>query len=137
MNFAAPRVSLGKCWIFGPGFLAQKRANYLGLAPVQGKGPAEGPTQGQTAVPDKGRLGPSGRNPMVKHADLRPRGYVQDVPLECPKIEMVKKWSGNGFGPSQISCPKSGQKVPKKWSNKGPGKIWDHKNTNFVWVFDK
>ena len=64
-------------------------------------------------------------------------GYAQDVPLECPKIEMVKKWSGNGFGPSQMTCPKSGQKVSKKWSKKGPGKIWDHKNTNFAWAFDK
>ena len=63
--------------------------------------------------------------------------YAQDVPLECPKIEMVKKWSGNGFGPSQMTCPKSGQKVSKKLSKKGPGKIWDHKNTKFGWVSDK
>ena len=40
---------------------------------------------------------------------------------------MAKKWSGNGFGPSQMTCPKSGQKVSKKLSKKGPGKIWDHK----------
>ena len=66
-----------------------------------------------------------------------PPYYADDVPLEGPKTKMVKKWSGNGFGPSQMTCPKSGQKVPKKWSKKGPSKIWDHKNTNFAWAFDK
>ena len=66
-----------------------------------------------------------------------PQDYADDVPLEGPKAKMVKKWSGNGFGPFQMTCPKSGQKVPKKWSKKGPRKIWDHKKTNFAWVFDK
>ena len=61
--------------------------------------------------------------------------YADDVPLEGPKAKMVKKWSGNGFGPFQMTCPKSGQKVPKKWSKKGPRQIWDHKKTNFAWVF--
>ena len=46
--------------------------------------------------------------------------HVQDVPLECPKIEIVKKCSGNGFGPSPRTCPKSCQKVPKTWSKKPP-----------------
>ena len=63
--------------------------------------------------------------------------YADDVPLEGPKTKMAKKWSGNGFGPSQMTCPKKGQKVPKKWSKKGPRKIWDHKKTNFAWAFDK
>ena len=68
---------------------------------------------------------------------IKPVDYADDVPLEGPKAKMVKKWSGNGFGPFQMTCPKSGQKVPKKWSKKGPRKIWDHKKTNFAWVFDK
>ena len=63
--------------------------------------------------------------------------YADDVPLEGPKAKMVKKWSGNGFGPSQMTCPKSGLKVPKKWSKKGPGKIWGHKTTNFAWALAK
>ena len=46
--------------------------------------------------------------------ELSSQSYIQDVPLECPKVEMVEKWSGNGFGPSQMTCPKSGQKVSKK-----------------------
>ena len=37
--------------------------------------------------------------------------YIDDVPLEGPKAKMVKKWSGNGFGLCQMTCPKSGQKV--------------------------
>ena len=63
--------------------------------------------------------------------------YMDDVPLEGPKTKMVKKLFGNGFGLSQMTCPKSGLKVRKKWSKKGPHKIWDHKKTYFAWAFDK
>ena len=51
-------------------------------------------------------------------------GLYPRCPPRGPKIKMVKKWSGNGFGPSQMTCPKSCQKrVParsgtiktKKW----------------------
>ena len=45
-----------------------------------------------------------------------------DVPLEGLKAKMSKKWSGNGFGPSQMACPKSGPKVPKKLSKRVPAK---------------
>ena len=66
---------------------------------------------------------------------------AEDVDNENPSLvalgKMVKKWSGNDFGPSQMTCPKSCQKVTKKLSKKGPRKIWDHKKTNFAWVFDK
>ena len=34
---------------------------------------------------------------------------------------MVKKLSKNGFGPSQMMAPKSGQKVVKKWSQQDLG----------------
>ena len=57
--------------------------------------------------------------------------------VEGPKARMAKKWSGNGFGPSQMTCPKSVQKVPKKLSKNGLSRIWDHVNTNLAWVFDK
>ena len=62
-----------------------------------------------------------------------------DVPLEGPKTKMAKKQSRNprnGFGPSQMTCPKIDQKVSKKLSKKGPRKISDHKNINFAWVFN-
>ena len=74
---------------------------------------------------------------FVARSPLQPRSYMSDVPLEGTKTKMAKKWSGNGFGPSQMTCPKSGQQVPKKRSKKGPRKIWDHKKTNIAWVFDK
>ena len=66
-------------------------------------------------------------------------------------MEIAKKWSGNGFGPSQmtcpksgqkmvweffgpsqLTCPKSGQKVPKKWSKNGLSKIWGQKTAQKV-----
>ena len=53
--------------------------------------------------------------------------YMDDVPLEGPKVKMVKKWSGNGLGPSQMTCPKSCQRVPKKLSKNGLSKIWGQK----------
>ena len=56
--------------------------------------------------------------------------YMDDVPLEVPKTKIVKKWPGNCFG----AFPDD---MPKKLSKKGPRRIWDHKKTNFAWVFDK
>ena len=58
--------------------------------------------------------------------------YIDDVPLEGPKTKMVKKWSGNGFGPCQMTCPKSCRKVPKKWSKNGPSQIWVQKTAQKV-----
>ena len=58
--------------------------------------------------------------------------YMDDVPLEGLKTKMVKKWSGNGFGPSQMTCPKSCQKVAKKWSKNGLSKIWGQKSVQQV-----
>ena len=65
---------------------------------------------------------------LVSVSGLAGHGYIQDVPLEAPKIEMAKKWYFDGFGPSQLTCPKSGQKVPEKWSANGLSKIWGQKN---------
>ena len=65
-----------------------------------------------------------------------PGRYTQDVPLEGPKKKMIKKWCFDGFGPSQMTCPKSGQKMFKKLSKNGPGKIWDHFLIIFPLVFD-
>ena len=58
---------------------------------------------------------------------MSPWPYADDVPLEGPKTKMVKKWSGNGFGPSHMTCPKSNQKVLKKLSKNGLSKIWGQK----------
>ena len=40
-----------------------------------------------------------------------------------PPESMVKKWSFDGSGPPQKMCPKSGQKMVKKWSQPRPGTI--------------
>ena len=36
------------------------------------------------------------------------------------------------FGPSQMTCPKSSQKVSKKWSKNGLSKIWGQKTAQKV-----
>ena len=64
----------------------------------------------------------------VDHVDDNDDNVDDDVPSEGPKTKMVKKWSGNGFGPCQMTCPKSGQKVFKKWSKNGPSQIWVQKS---------
>ena len=58
--------------------------------------------------------------------------YIQDVPLDAPKIEMAEKLYFDGFGLSQMTCPKSGQKQSKKNNKNGLGKIWDQKNAKEV-----
>ena len=89
---------------------------------------------GRTAVPPPPA---SVRGPGVWGPGPGPGGYIQDVPLEGPKKKMFEKLCFDGFGPSQMTCPKNGQKMIKKWSKNGPGKIWDHFLTIFAWVFDK
>ena len=56
-----------------------------------------------------------GRSQMVPfvHVTFVDGPYMDDVPLEGPKTKTVKKWSGNCFGPSQLTCPKTGQEQTK------------------------
>ena len=85
------------------------------------------------------------------------KGYIQDVPLEAPKIEIEQKWYFDGpgpghgaglaqagciglapyslpdqksvkkIGPAQMTCPKSCRIVFKKQSKNSLSKIWDQK----------
>ena len=68
---------------------------------------------------------------------MTPMSYIHLVPSEAPNVEMAKQMYFDGFGPSQMTCPKSGQKRFKQTSQDGLRKIWGHLNTNFVWAFDK
>ena len=60
-------------------------------------------------------------------------GLLSDLSLYCacpprgPKNRHCQKWYFDGFWPSQLTCPKSCQKVSKKWSKNGLGKIWGQK----------
>ena len=69
--------------------------------------------------------------PVIAQAGVNGALYPR-CPLRGPKNRNGQKWYFDGFGPSQLTCPKSGQKVPKKWSANGLSKIWGQKNAKKV-----